>query len=75
MGVKRDWLARKKILKKKKTQTIGMTEIKDSYRPRAEIKCGAGKEGGASLIESLTAGKSRRSKQLRYKKIQAYAYI
>lgn len=52
-----------------------MTEIKDSYRPRAEIKCGAGKEGGASLIESLTAGKSRRSKQLRYKKIQAYAYI
>ena len=61
--------------KKKKTQTIGMTEIKDSYRPRAEIKCGAGKEGGASLIESLTAGKSRRSKQLRYKKIQAYAYI
>lgn len=56
MGVKRDWLARKKILKKttKKPQTIGMTEIKDSHRPRAEIKCGAGREGGASLIESLT---------------------
>lgn len=44
MGVKGDWLARKKILGKKK-QIIGMTEIKDSQRPRAEIKCGAGREG------------------------------
>lgn len=42
MGVKRDWLARKKILGKKK-KNIGMTEIKDSQRPRAEIKCGAGR--------------------------------
>ena len=42
MGVKRGWLARKTILKKK---AIGMTEIKDSHRPRAEIKCGAGSEG------------------------------
>ena len=31
-----------------------MTEIKDSHHPRAEIKCGAGREWGASLIESLT---------------------
>ena len=53
MGVKRDWLARKKILKKKK-KAIRMTEIKDSHHPRAEIKCGAGREWGASLIESLT---------------------
>lgn len=27
----------------KKKKNIGMTEIKDSQRPRAEIKCGAGR--------------------------------
>lgn len=41
----KEGLAGKKENSGKKKQVIGMTEIKDSQRPRAEIKCGAGREG------------------------------
>ena len=45
-----------------------MTEIKDSHRPRAEIKCGAGSEGRFPNGEPDFAGKSKRSEQLIDKK-------
>ena len=53
-GSKEGLAGKKENSKKKKKKAIRMTEIKDSHHPRAEIKCGAGREGGASLIESLT---------------------